>query len=53
MNKNKLVTLIYGNKIRVEKCCKILFEAYDLLNDLLVSIILCGMVNVNSKNLSY
>ena len=53
MDDNKLLTLINGDRIRLEKYCKLLFEVYDLQFASPATISRCGMVYVDPKNLKY
>ena len=53
MDDNKLLTLINGDRIRLERYCKLLFEVYDLQYASPATISRCGMVYVDPKNLGY
>lgn len=53
MDDNKLLTLINGDRIRLERFCKLLFEVYDLQYASPATISRCGMVYVDPKNLGY
>ena len=53
MDDNKLLTLINGDRIRLERFCKMLFEVYDLQYASPATISRCGMVYVDPKNLGY
>ena len=53
MGDNKLLTLINGDRIRLERYCKLLFEVYDLTFASPATISRCGMVYVDPKNLGY
>ena len=53
MDDNKLLTLVNGDRIRLEKYCKLLFEVYDLQYASPATISRCGMVYVDPKNLGY
>lgn len=53
MDDNRLLTLINGDRIRLEKFCKLLFEVYDLSYASPATISRCGMVYVDPKNLGY
>ncbi len=53
MDDNKLLTLINGDRIRLEKYCKLLFEVYDLQYASPATISRCGMVYVDPKNLGF
>ncbi len=53
MDDNKLLTLINGDRIRLEKYCKLLFEVFDLQYASPATISRCGMVYVDPKNLGY
>jgi dynein heavy chain, axonemal len=53
MDDNKLLTLTNGDRIRLERFCKMLFEVYDLQYASPATISRCGMVYVDPKNLGY
>lgn len=53
MDDNRLLTLINGDRIRLERFCKLLFEVYDLQYASPATISRCGMVYVDPKNLGY
>lgn len=53
MDDNKLLTLVNGDRIRLEKYCKLLFEVYDLQYASPATISRCGMVYVDPKNLGF
>ena len=53
MDDNKLLTLINGDRIRLERFCKLVFEVYDLQYASPATISRCGMVYVDPKNLGY
>jgi dynein heavy chain len=53
MDDNKLLTLINGDRIRLERYCKLLFEVSDLQYASPATISRCGMVYVDPKNLGY
>lgn len=53
MDDNKLLTLINGDRIRLERYCKLLFEVYDLQYASPATISRCGMVYVDPKDLGY
>ena len=53
MDDNKLLTLINGDRIRLEKFCKMLFEVSDLQYASPATISRCGMVYVDPRNLGY
>ena len=53
MDDNRLLTLSNGDRIRLKAYCKLLFEVYDLSPASAATISRCGMVYVDSKNMSY
>ena len=53
MDDNRLLTLINGDRIRLERFCKLLFEVYDLQYASPATISRCGMVYVDPKNLRF
>ena len=53
MDDNKLLTLPNGERIRVQNHCKLLFEVADLQYASPATISRCGMVYVDSRNLSW
>lgn len=53
MDDNKLLTLINGDRIRLERFCKMLFEVADLQYASPATISRCGMVYVDPRNLGY
>jgi dynein heavy chain len=53
MDDNRLLTLINGDRIRLERFCKLLFEVYDLKFASPATISRCGMVYVDPKDLGY
>jgi len=53
MDDNKLLTLFNGERIRLERFCKLLFEVYDLQYASPATISRCGMVYVDPKDLGY
>ena len=53
MDDNKLLTLINGDRIRLERFCKLLFEVADLQYASPATISRCGMVYVDPRNLGY
>jgi len=53
MDDNKLLTLINGDRIRLEEYCKLLFEVYDLQYASPATISRCGMVYVDPMDLGY
>lgn len=53
MDDNKLLTLINGDRIRLENWSKLLFEVYDLSFASPATISRCGMVYVDPKDLGY
>lgn len=53
MDDNKLLTLINGDRIRLERYCKLLFEVFDLQYASPATISRCGMVYVDPKDLGY
>lgn len=53
MDDNKLLTLINGDRIRLERFCKLLFEVSDLQYASPATISRCGMVYVDPRNLGY
>jgi len=53
MDDNRLLTLINGDRIRLEKFCKMLFEVSDLQYASPATISRCGMVYVDPRNLGY
>lgn len=53
MDDNRLLTLINGDRIRLERFCKMLFEVSDLQFASPATISRCGMVYVDPKNLRY
>jgi dynein heavy chain, axonemal len=53
MDDNKLLTLVNGDRIRLERYCKLLFEVYDLQYASPATISRCGMVYVDPKDLGY
>lgn len=53
MDDNRLLTLINGDRIRLERYCKLLFEVYDLQYASPATISRCGMVYVDPKDLGY
>jgi len=53
MDDNRLLTLINGDRIRLERFCKMLFEVSDLQYASPATISRCGMVYVDPKNLRY
>lgn len=53
MDDNKLLTLINGERIRLEKFCKLLFEVYDLQYASPATISRCGMVYLDAKDLGF
>lgn len=53
MDDNKLLTLINGDRIRLERFCKMLFEVADLQYASPATISRCGMVYVDPRNLGF
>jgi dynein heavy chain len=53
MDDNRLLTLINGERIRLERYCKMLFEVSDLQYASPATISRCGMVYVDPKDLGY
>ena len=53
MDDNKLLTLINGDRIRLERSCKMLFEVADLQYASPATISRCGMVYVDPRNLGF
>ena len=53
MDDSKLLTLNNGERIRLEKYCKLLFEVFDLQYASPATISRCGMVYVDPKILGY
>ena len=51
MDDNRLLTLINGDRIRLERFCKMLYEVYDLQYASPATISRCGMVYVDPKDL--
>lgn len=53
MDDNRLLTLINGDRIRLEKWSKLLYEVFDLQYASPATISRCGMVYVDPKDLKY
>jgi dynein heavy chain, axonemal len=53
MDDSKLLTLNNGERVRLEKYTKLLFEVWDLFWASPATISRCGMVYVDPKNLGY
>lgn len=53
MDDNKILTLANGDRIRLQRHCKMIFEVFDLQYASPATISRCGMVYVDPKNLGY